>query len=89
MVVTCRAQSQESNVPPGYGVGWRSPPGLVESVGIHMAGMVGGWGLESDLHPWVMRHQHSQDTRNGCVKSPQDGRRCLDPWTEFQPFLIA
>ena len=28
-------QSQESNVPPGYGVGWRSPPGLVESVGIH------------------------------------------------------
>ena len=32
------AQSQESNVPPGYGVGWRSPPGLVESVGIHI-----GW----------------------------------------------
>mgnify|MGYP003320630718 CR=1 FL=1 len=31
-------QSQESNVPPGYGVGWRSPPGLVESVGIHI-----GW----------------------------------------------
>ena len=29
------AQSQESNVPPGYGVGWRPPPGLVESVGIH------------------------------------------------------
>ena len=34
MVVTCRAQSQESNVPPGYGVGWCPPPGLGESVGI-------------------------------------------------------
>ena len=28
-------------------------------------------------------------TLGGCVKLPQDGRRCLDPWTEFQPFLIA
>ena len=46
-------------------------------------------GLETCLRPWVMHHQHSRDTRNDCVKSPQDGRRCLDPWTEFQPFLIA
>ena len=30
-----RVQSQEPNVPPGYGVGWNPPPGLVESVGIH------------------------------------------------------
>ena len=29
-----RVQSQEPNVPPGYGVGWNPPPGLVESVGI-------------------------------------------------------
>ena len=33
-----RVQSQEPNVPPGYGVGWNPPPGLVESVGIHI-----GW----------------------------------------------
>ena len=30
-----RAQSQEPNVPLGYGVGWNPPPGPVESVGIH------------------------------------------------------
>ena len=30
-----RVQYQEPNVLPGYGVGWRSPPGLVESVGIN------------------------------------------------------
>ena len=46
-------------------------------------------GLENYLRPWVMHHQHSRDARNDCVKSPQDGRRCLDPWTELQPFLIA
>ena len=45
--------------------------------------------MESNLPPCATHHQHSQDTRNGCVKSPQDGRRCLDPWTEFQPFIIA
>ena len=33
-----RVQSQEPNVPLGYGVGWNPPPGLVESVGIHI-----GW----------------------------------------------
>ena len=30
-----RVQYQEPNVPPGYGVGYPSPPGLVESVGIN------------------------------------------------------
>ena len=30
-----RVQYQESNVPPGYGVGWHSPLGLVESAGIN------------------------------------------------------
>ena len=54
-----------------------------------MAGLVGGWGLASNLPPWEVHHQPSQDARNGCVKSPQAGRRCLDPWTEFQPFLIV
>ena len=38
MNAICRVQSQEPNVPPGYGVGWNPPPGLVESVGIHI-----GW----------------------------------------------
>ena len=38
---------------------------------------------------WAMHHQHCQNTRNGCVKSPQAGRRCLDPETGSLPFLIV
>ena len=38
MNATCRVQPQEPNVQLGYGVGWNPPPGLVESVGIHI-----GW----------------------------------------------
>ena len=78
MVVTCRAQSQESNVPQvtewfdTHHRVWVGPSGSP------MAGLVGGWGLESNLPPCAAHHQHSQDTRNGCVKSPQDGRSFLD-----------
>ena len=63
------AQSQESNVPPGYGVGWYPPPGLGESVGIRngLSWSEAG-GLETCLRPWVMHHQHSRGARNDCVK---------------------
>ena len=68
-VLSRAAQSQESNVPPGYGVGWRPPPGLGESVGIRngLSWSEAG-GLETCLRPWVMHHQHSRDARNDCVK---------------------
>ena len=43
--VVCGVQSQESNVPPGYGVGWNPPPVLDESVGIWSvsASIGNGW----------------------------------------------
>ena len=53
-----------------------------------MVRLVGGWGRGSIPPSWATHHQHSQDTRNDCVKSPQAGRRFLDQWTEFLPFPV-
>ena len=36
-----------------------------------LAGLVKGWGWGGNSLSYVVRHQHSQNTRNGCMESPR------------------